>query len=294
MKPFSKSLRAGCKALTLAVLLPGVAGAQPPSRYGVAVSREREIDQSLSRFHALMAEGRYQDAEALAAATGQSQPGLAAARCAELTARLVRSTATMSTLRDMRHKGYLDNMSQVELSHVPVPDQPPILYPNPEVWQLLNQRRRQYRAADVAYRGPNEQKILAALGETADIDFAERPLADVVDYLKQRYGIEIQLDNRALAAAGVDPAATITRSVKGVSLRSALKLSLRDLDLTFVIWHEVLLITSQSKAATMLSTRVYPVADLLNRSPYRGWGGRRVGLGGGMWPRPVVVGSGML
>jgi hypothetical protein len=258
------------------------------------LSEERNANRSMSQYQALMTQGRYRDAETLAAMAQETKPGQAAFRNAELTARMMASTATIDTLRDMRQRGYLDVMYQTELAHVPTADSPPILYPDPEVWQLLRQRRNKYRAVDVAGRGPNETKILAVLDEKTDIDFAERPLSDVIDYLKQKHGIEIQLDTRALAQIGVDGAATITRSVKGISLRSGLRLLLRDLDATFVIRHEVLLITSQAAADTMLSTRVYPVADLLNGNRYGRRGGMGRGLGGlGGGAGSLRVGGGM-
>jgi hypothetical protein len=90
-----------------------------------------------------------------------------------------------------------------------------------------------------------------------------------MDYFQQLHGIEIQLDKRVLAAAGVDGDMPITRSLKGVTLRSALKLMLGDLDLTYVIRHEVLLITSKTAAESMTDIRVYPVADLMTRGYLR-------------------------
>ena len=40
--------------------------------------------------------------------------------------------------------------------------------------------------------------------------------------------IEIQLDTAAMKDAGVDPDAQITKNIKGISLRSALKLLLEE------------------------------------------------------------------
>ena len=51
--------------------------------------------------------------------------------------------------------------------------------------------------------------------------------------------------------------------MKGISLRSALRLILEEFDLTYVVQDEVLKITSKEKADEILTTRVYPVADLV-------------------------------
>lgn len=55
-----------------------------------------------------------------------------------------------------------------------------------------------------------------------------------------------------------DTNVTITRSVRNVSLRSALYLLLDDFDLTFVVTNDVLLITTKDKAAENLQVVLYP------------------------------------
>ncbi|HET6879757.1 MAG TPA: hypothetical protein VFI31_06370 [Pirellulales bacterium] len=112
-------------------------------------------------------------------------------------------------------------------------------------------------------RLPNESKIAAALNERTEMDFAEQPLSDVFDYLKQRHEIEIQIDVQALSDAGMGTDTPITRSIKGITLESALDLILSQLDLTWVIHDEVLFVTTKVQAGKMVETRVYPVRDLL-------------------------------
>ncbi|HWB14424.1 MAG TPA: VWA domain-containing protein, partial [Pirellulales bacterium] len=225
--------------------------------------QEQKVDQLMARFGALMDEERYRDAEALADIAEEIEPGRPGLRGAELTARMVGYQADTFAVLDMRRKGFVDACFQIELSHVPTADEPPILYPDPEVWQLLTERRKKYKAVDLTQHGPNEAKILAALDEKTELDFADQPLEDVVEYLQQRHEINIQLDGKALSDAGVGSDTPITRSIKGITLRSALKLLLSELDLTYVIRNEVLMITSKTEAENLLSTRVYPVADLV-------------------------------
>ncbi len=64
-------------------------------------------------------------------------------------------------------------------------------------------------------------KIQSALDELTEMDFVDTPLKDVVDSLKARHKIEIQLDTKALNDAGVTPDTTFTRHLKGLPLRSA-------------------------------------------------------------------------
>ena len=67
---------------------------------------------------------------------------------------------------------------------------------------------------------------------------------------------------------------------------------LRDLELTYVIRDEVLLITTVSNAETIMTTKVYPVADLV--IPIRNMGMSGFGqLGGGMGGGGMGMGGGM-
>ena len=236
--------------------------------------QEEKIDQLMARFNALMDEERYRDAEAVANLAEEMSPNTSGLRTAELWSRMAGYTADMAAVADARHKGVTDSLYQVELSHVPTPDEPPILYPDPEVWQLLTERRKKYKAVDLTENNPNEAKIIAALDDKTELEFVDQPLSDVIDYLKERHAIEIQLDTKALTDAGLGSDTPVTRNIRGITLRSALRLMLSEMDLTYVIRDEVLMITSKTEAENMLSTKVYPVADLVMPiGPMRGGGG---------------------
>jgi hypothetical protein len=112
-------------------------------------------------------------------------------------------------------------------------------------------------------RSSAESKIEAALRDHTQVEFIETPLQDVIDFLKDLHSIEIQIDTRALEDVGIGSDSPITMNLKGVSLRSALRLMLRQLDLTYVICDEVLLIIPVALPEST-TTRVYSVAELLN------------------------------
>jgi hypothetical protein len=113
--------------------------------------------------------------------------------------------------------------------------------------------------------GEAEAKIEAALASRTELDFTEAPLQDVVDYLKDYHRIEIQIDRRVLEDVNVTTETPVTINIKGVSLESALRLMLRNMqpELTYMIKNEVLLITTPDIAAEELLTKLYDVADLV-------------------------------
>jgi hypothetical protein len=129
--------------------------------------------------------------------------------------------------------------------------------------EVPRDKKPQPIAAGVPQPAEREAAIEKALASPTQIEFVETPLQDVIDYLKDYHHIEIQIDTKALNDVGVDPSKTISKNFKGISLRSALKLILRELKLTYVIQDEVLLITTPQQAEKRLTTKVYPVADLV-------------------------------
>lgn len=111
-----------------------------------------------------------------------------------------------------------------------------------------------------------EARIRQELDEPTTLEFIDTPLEDVLNYLENYHDFEIVIDQQALDNLGVDPGTPVTRSLSDLSLRSALSLILSDLDLTYLIEDEVLLITSMDVARTHLRTVVYPVVDLIAAS----------------------------
>jgi hypothetical protein len=94
------------------------------------------------------------------------------------------------------------------------------------------------------------------------LDFTEMPLEAVVNVLSDEYGIPIKLDRTALEELGVSSDEKVSISLSGISLRAALRLILKDLELTYIIDDEVLHITTPDEAEQQLRTCVYDVRDL--------------------------------
>ena len=244
--------------------------------------RDEKIEQMIVRFNTLMDEGFFKSARQVAEVAREETEGSVAPTVvteqAVADASMVGAVTTALALREARQFGYLDALESVERSFVPISDEPPIVYPPAEVWRRITESRKQYASVDLASTNPAEQKIVKELDEPTDIEFIDTPLEDVLAFLEDYHEIEIELNRRALDDFGIDSGAPITRTLQGVSLRSALKLILEDMDLTYVIDNEVLLITTVEDAEQRLVTKVYPVADLVVPIQAFGVGG---GFGGG-------------
>jgi hypothetical protein len=255
---------------------------------------QMKVKQLMNRFNSLMSEGRYNMAEMQAAAEAQKlMPDSPALEAAKLTARDNDYFSTAMRLREARQKGVVDALASVEKSHIPFNDLEPIIYPDADFWRRISDkdnpdsRVNKYNSMDLSKQNSAESDIQQALKEPTQLEFTETSLQDVIDYLKDLHkqkhpSFEIVLDTRALSDVGVTPETLVTKNLKGISLRSALRLLLKDLQATYMIKDEVLLITSQDVADQNMTTKVYPVADLVIPVQSQSMGGMMGGMGGGM------------
>lgn len=205
--------------------------------------------------------------------------GMAAVTVSEAAGQLRKA----SRLRALRADRFLETLYQVELSHVPFPDEPPVRYPPAEVWQALTLRRKQWESTDLKQNNPNEQRIYEALEKKVDIEFIDTELQQAIQFLADRYQIPIIPDTARMEEFGVGLDQQINLVISGISFRSALKLMLEQHDLTYIIEDEVMKITTSEYANQLLQTRVYPVADLVIpiQPIMGGFGGMAMGGGFG-------------
>ncbi|MCA9231331.1 MAG: VWA domain-containing protein, partial [Planctomycetales bacterium] len=267
------------------------------------LNRDQEREKQLmARFSSLMDERRYLEAEEVAQVVEEIDPDGVIPRVATLVARQARHVHLQQVARAARWQGYFDSMYQIELSHIPFPDDPPILYPEAEIWQDLTNRRKKYDSVDLSASSKAEERIQTALREPlkAPLEFVDQPLVDVVAQLVEEYQIPIQFDNSALNEVAISTDTEVNASLSNISLRSALNLMLKAEGLeglTYVIDEEVLLITTEDRANETLTTKVYPVADLVlpiqNLGIVGGGGGGGLGGGGGGGGGVVDVAGGV-
>jgi hypothetical protein len=103
-------------------------------------------------------------------------------------------------------------------------------------------------------RGPVVEKIRKALLSPTEINFTETPLAEMVEYLRERHKIGIQID-----AGKVNADMPITVGLNGVTLGAALQ-AIDDLipDLKFVVRDYGILVTTPERARQQ---GYFPVVD---------------------------------
>ncbi|WP_442506972.1 hypothetical protein SH528x_005850 [Novipirellula sp. SH528] len=184
---------------------------------------------------------------------------------------------------EMRDRNFVDAFSLVLKAAIPFVDEPPVVWPEADAWQKLSRRRiERYGAIELVGDNDTERRIQATLSDETSQIFVETPLEEAIQKIATDHDIPIVIDRRALEEIGLTADSPVTIELKNVSLRSFMRLLLRELDLTYMIKDEVMQITTQEAAEENLVTKVYPVGDLVVPVMQLGGGGMGGGQGGGM------------
>jgi hypothetical protein len=109
------------------------------------------------------------------------------------------------------------------------------------------------------------RQILASPLHEDGLELADTPLDQALNLIQTDYELPIQVDRRALEDSGIGGDDIVIISVRNVSVGAALRLLLNQLDLTYAIRDEVLMITTPEEAETQLLACVYVVRDLVAR-----------------------------
>jgi hypothetical protein len=108
-----------------------------------------------------------------------------------------------------------------------------------------------------------EAKMLKALKTPLNIDLQDSTLEAVLDHLQTTSGVSIVVPKSVLEQKGIRNLSPVSIRLKGVTMRTILKKVLSDFDLTFVVREDALVVATDEQVRELLSTRVYPIADLL-------------------------------
>lgn len=245
---------------------------------------EQEIAELVNKFNYLMEEGNvngdnYAAAVEVTEVAWNKAPYNPAVVAAHEKARIARAVDLMTELRRQKANNFFESMYQTELASIPFPGNPVMVFPDAEEWRLKRQRRKKYEQIRLA-GSANEEKILEALEEPANLAFDETPWSEVEEELEKQYKINIVLDQSAKddSLTEDDP---ITINLTGIRFKNALRLMLKEKNATFIVRNEVLLIISLDDAddTKYFVTNVYNVGDLVapRNNPQAG----QLGLGGG-------------
>ena len=205
--------------------------------------REEKIASLMNRFDALMEEKNYTAAREIPLDVIELDPNSVEAPAASEYAGTKSNFEKIWELRRRRQVAVLDTLYQTEKAQMPFPGDPPLIFPDPEVWAEKVEARRKYQSVRLSGNAA-EEEILEKLNELTDFDYTDTPFSEVIEEINQRHGINIYVDEEA----GLTEEDEVSIRLKGVQLKSALKLLLRKYDSTYVVKDQVLQIMSTEQA----------------------------------------------
>jgi hypothetical protein len=181
-------------------------------------------------------------------------------------------------LRRLREERFLAVMLQVEKSHVPFPDEPPVEFPPSAVWKELSERRKaRYESssfgADMPKRGIELQRKLSDAVKFPGFDDPKTTLTEALDALAKRYDLSFDINEKAFKfeqlmdvgkteIASPNPIPEMNTTLSTV-LRKILAKIPSTSGATYLIRRDVIEITTLTFAGAEKVVRVYPVADLV-------------------------------
>ncbi|MGE3999337.1 MAG: hypothetical protein AB7I48_03910, partial [Planctomycetaceae bacterium] len=147
------------------------------------IQKELRLAQLVDRIRALVYEGwqgnpdAFEEGEAVARRVFSEEPEAAVGTQTILWTEAAGQIDKQLRLRTIRADKFLAVLHQVELSHVPFPDEPPVNYPEPAVWRRLTERRAKWRSVDLHQESPNEERIYNELDINTQLEFVDTPLS---------------------------------------------------------------------------------------------------------------------
>jgi tetratricopeptide (TPR) repeat protein len=184
-------------------------------------------------------------------------------------------------LRRIREERWLATLLEVDRSHIPFPDEPPVEFPPAATWKALSELRKgRYESATFGADLPEQGiRLRQELSKEVNYEGLEDPKATLNDALEQlstRYHLTFDINEKAfemdqlkdvartpIAETPIPPMRTTLSTV----LRKILRRVAAPSGATYLIRRDVIEITTGTFAAAEKTVRVYPVADIVYPIP---------------------------
>ncbi|HEY1860929.1 MAG TPA: hypothetical protein VGG61_11270 [Gemmataceae bacterium] len=221
-------------------------------------NKQAEMAKLMKQYNILYKEGKYEAAEQQAMLAHELDPENEMATMAV-------NIAKMSRNRDM-YKKVKDNKEEMALQGLDDSEDPgPFTkdeHIDKDTWTRAKDRK-EISLSITPHKSDSEKQIERSLNSPVTLNFKDTPLGQVLQDLHQWQNINIVTDDGALAEEQVGLERPISMQLDQVKLKSALKLMLEKVHLTYVVEDDVLKITNEAHARGRMVTKVFTVADLV-------------------------------
>lgn len=164
--------------------------------------------------------------------------------------------AAAQRLAEQKAKGSLGVLSSLDVSATPIDG----VVEYPKYWAQLVESRKNFVANRLTEK---EITLLKALNSTLSVDFKDSQFKDVIEYLQEKTGLAIIVDEGSLKEAMVEYNDPVTFKVKKVTVRTILKKILADRGLSYILKEGTVQVVTAARARESMVVRSYPIDDLV-------------------------------
>jgi type II secretory pathway component GspD/PulD (secretin) len=226
------------------------------------LNKEQKIKELMDKYNKLFKEAKYGEAEMYALQAQELDPDNATAAAAVTIAKMQGRLVRYQAIRDGKEKMFLELGNDAENEGPPINLREP-LHIDKGRWADA-QKRKPFDLKQIGgLKSEKEREIERRLLSPVNMNFSNVPLGKVIDDLATIHEINILPDVKALNEAGVSLDHTLTFRAENMSLKSALKHLLDQVNLTYTIEDEALNITTKENARGKLVTVPYQVTELI-------------------------------
>ena len=226
-------------------------------------AKKGRMKELMEKAQAAYAAGNYVEAEVYAKKAAEIDPNEVAATMMVFKSKMERRYKQDKETISAKEDGVVNALQGVDMASIMDPEvQVNSIKFAKNFKDLTRDRLRTNQRLEVK-KDPKVLAIEAKLKESISLNVDKQPLSETITFLHNYTGMNVVLDPKALSDEGLTSAAPVSLTVNNVQLKTALKLLLRPLGLTYKVEDEVLLITSPQASTDQMIPRTYYVGDLI-------------------------------
>jgi Flp pilus assembly secretin CpaC len=225
--------------------------------------KQKNVAQLMKQYNELFHDAKYPEAEMVALRIKELDPDNPMATAAITMAKYQRNHSEYQEDKQRKEDLWLGAMHDADNMGDRDAIDNGISFTKDEKRRKIIQGRKSLEGVSPSRISTEERNIERKLTAPISLSCTNQPLREVIEYIRGDQGINIFIDEPALADKGIQLDAPVTIKLDNISLKSALKLLLDLSHLTYVVADDVLKITTEDQARGKLKQVVHPVGDLV-------------------------------
>ncbi|MBV8678456.1 MAG: hypothetical protein JO355_14940 [Planctomycetaceae bacterium] len=226
-------------------------------------AKQARMKEMMDRATTAYAKGEYDAAEKYATMAQEIDPNEVAATILAFKAKMERRYKRDLEIRNQKENAAVIAFQEADAASIANPEAQLRGIAYAKDFKDLTRERLRINAALEPKKDSRTLAIEAKLKEPVSVNMDKQPLKEAIDFLANYTGLNLVLDPKALSDAEVSYATPVTLTASNIQLKTALKLMLRPLGLTYKVEDEVLMITSPQSSLRETFPKTYYVGDLI-------------------------------